>query len=235
MTHEQEDHEKYDELCALALFGGLSPGERTELNAHLEECEDCREAYADYALVARDGMPMLAARLDRQAQEPRAWDNSAVRLKLFTQLAGAASATVPTVQDPPRKKQAYRLRVLVPLAAAAGLVAILSYGTFLLGKRAQRSPANSPATQAELVPRDRYEKVSAEKKSLEDSLAAESHKVAQFEAEAGRRWQAMAQLRSELKATSDRADELAAAKKNGNDERRGLSRERDTLAAQLED
>jgi hypothetical protein len=178
---------------------------------------------------------MLAARLDREAQEARTWDAAAAQRKLFSHLEAAVPGSLPMAQDPNRKKHALRLRAFVPLAAAACLVAILSYGTFLLGRRSEAHLPKLAAPQAELVPRDRYENLAAEKKSFDDLLAAESRKLAQFESEAGRRQQEIAQLRSDLKAANDRSDQLAVAQTSNEDQLRGLSTERNSLAAQLED
>lgn len=235
MRNEQEPHEKYDELCALALSGGLSPAERRELKTHLQLCEDCREACADYALVARDGMPMLAARFDREPEEPQGWVDSFVWAKLLGRLGVAVPGIQTATKDSARKQRAYRFESLLPLAAAACLVAVVGYGSFRLARRSAAPVLNSSATQAELALRDRYEQLAAEKKSLKDELAEESWKLAQFEAEAARGQREIAQLRSNLKATHDHSEELSEGKKKDEDELQRLSREHESLAAQLED
>jgi hypothetical protein len=51
------NHEDLRELSALAAVGQLSSDEDRELNAHLRECPECREAHADYARVVRHQLP----------------------------------------------------------------------------------------------------------------------------------------------------------------------------------
>jgi hypothetical protein len=38
-----QEHSRYEELCASAAVGQISPAELTELHAHLRECEFCKE------------------------------------------------------------------------------------------------------------------------------------------------------------------------------------------------
>ena len=38
---DQEPHERYVELCALAATGSLTPLEREELDSHLDNCAEC--------------------------------------------------------------------------------------------------------------------------------------------------------------------------------------------------
>ncbi len=51
----------YEELCALAAIGELSPSEFEELQKHLAECEDCRQVYADFRRVTAADLGTVAA------------------------------------------------------------------------------------------------------------------------------------------------------------------------------
>ncbi len=51
----REIHERFRELNALANSGALTPLERSELNAHLDSCEECREAALEYRILAAAG------------------------------------------------------------------------------------------------------------------------------------------------------------------------------------
>ena len=44
-------HEHYEELCALAAIGQLSPEEHQELVAHLQACDLCKRAGDDFAVI----------------------------------------------------------------------------------------------------------------------------------------------------------------------------------------
>src|SRR5580698_3616943 len=60
-TEPQFEHEKYEELCALATAGALTPAESEVLFTHLNECSECSAMFAEYQSVATDGMDFLHA------------------------------------------------------------------------------------------------------------------------------------------------------------------------------
>ncbi|HWC16087.1 MAG TPA: hypothetical protein VG498_03705 [Terriglobales bacterium] len=45
------DHNRFEELCALAVTGQISAGDSAELEAHLKTCETCRKAQADFVEI----------------------------------------------------------------------------------------------------------------------------------------------------------------------------------------
>src|SRR5260370_35770888 len=47
-------HEQFEELCALAATGQLSADEQKLLVEHLEDCEPCRAACNEFALILRE-------------------------------------------------------------------------------------------------------------------------------------------------------------------------------------
>jgi hypothetical protein len=51
---KREAHEEFDELCALAATGQLSPDEERRLGEHLDGCESCRAACGDYTAILRE-------------------------------------------------------------------------------------------------------------------------------------------------------------------------------------
>src|SRR5216683_6897602 len=53
------NHQRFLELCALATSGPLEENEAAQLQAHLEECPECREAMADFRFVAVEGASLL--------------------------------------------------------------------------------------------------------------------------------------------------------------------------------
>jgi hypothetical protein len=46
------DHEQFQEMCAAASVGQLSPDQLAALERHMADCADCRSAYADYSQIA---------------------------------------------------------------------------------------------------------------------------------------------------------------------------------------
>jgi hypothetical protein len=55
----REHEERFSDLCALSFSGDLSPEEKAELDAHLKVCPECREEFAEYSALAREGFPAL--------------------------------------------------------------------------------------------------------------------------------------------------------------------------------
>jgi hypothetical protein len=53
------NHQRFLELCALATSGPLEENEASQLQAHLEECPECREAMAEFRFVAVEGASLL--------------------------------------------------------------------------------------------------------------------------------------------------------------------------------
>src|SRR6266576_6927366 len=77
-----DDHGRFRELSALANAGVLSAAEWAELKGHLQFCQQCREVYDQYRLLARQGIPGLAA-VHSSRQLETNWDDTATRRKLL--------------------------------------------------------------------------------------------------------------------------------------------------------
>src|ERR1700753_2205663 len=88
----QVEHEKYDELCALATAGVLTPAEAKLLSEHLELCAQCREAFAQYQDVAADGMSFLAVHYGVHAPADGFDESSAFKRLLQTTKIGEPQA-----------------------------------------------------------------------------------------------------------------------------------------------
>jgi hypothetical protein len=50
-------HDEFRELGALAAIGQITVSEHEDLSAHLRECAECREVYADYSRILRQDLP----------------------------------------------------------------------------------------------------------------------------------------------------------------------------------
>src|SRR5579859_439371 len=85
ITERLDDHQKFKELAALAQRGALTDQEGLELNRHLQVCDSCRQAYEEYALISREGMPFLAAAFSYSA-EAENWDSQPQRKQLLARI-----------------------------------------------------------------------------------------------------------------------------------------------------
>ncbi|HEV3418994.1 MAG TPA: hypothetical protein VG075_01715 [Candidatus Acidoferrum sp.] len=230
-----EEHEKYKELCALAASGSLAPLELSELRVHLEHCESCQEAFAQYRILTTEGIPTLAeGYLTRP--ERVIWDDSAVREKLWTSVHGhrqslleqESPATARSQQDKPPKK---RVRALAGMAIAAGLLLAVASGAYHLGART-RQPVIIVQTSTALD--EQYQKLSEQKRAADESLAAQEKRLAQLLAESAEKEQALARLRASLRALEARSNELMAESSQSEAQLKELSQQRDDLNAKLQ-
>ena len=58
----QVNHERFRELCCLAVHGQISDDEQAQLNRHLAGCPDCREARSEFESIALIDLPALKSR-----------------------------------------------------------------------------------------------------------------------------------------------------------------------------
>ena len=129
-----ESHSHYEELCALAVAGQLSPDDWPKLSEHLKTCEQCRDAAVDFEQIAQ----LLTDAGARQSPLP-ASDEMAERLSRFT--VRARSEGIPLTDPGPepealRPENWARSRTSVVWVTVVVVVSFLSY---LLGMRSTRS------------------------------------------------------------------------------------------------
>src|SRR5437899_687583 len=230
-----EEHEKFKELCALAASGGITPLELSELRGHLEHCESCQEAFAQYRILATEGIPALAEGYLGRA-EGVLWDDSAARERLRTSIRGqqqiwAEEAPTPLAAIPKNGSPKRKSRELAGLAIAAGLLIAVAAGAYHLGAWSHQ-PVVVKQTSAALE--EQYQKLSEEKRTAEESLAVEEMRLAQLQAESAEKEQALAKLRAALRALEARSNELMTASSQSEAELKELSQQRDELNAKLQ-
>ena len=135
-----EGHDKFKELSALAGTGTLTPSEVSELNGHLEDCEECREVAFQYLLLKTQGIPTLAAAYN-EWQEQSAWNEAPTRQKLLDRVGAEQRHGFEPSSDPAVPGQSLFLRriAVMPFARvllAACLVMMVGLGAYHLGLRA---------------------------------------------------------------------------------------------------
>ena len=54
------NHERFEELCAVAALGQISVDEYAELRAHLNLCESCRSSRKDFLEILYEHLPLIA-------------------------------------------------------------------------------------------------------------------------------------------------------------------------------
>ena len=56
------NHERFRELCCLSVHGQISRKEQAQIDRHLAECPDCREARSEFERIALIDLPALKSR-----------------------------------------------------------------------------------------------------------------------------------------------------------------------------
>jgi hypothetical protein len=244
MVNEHErlnDHEKFKELCALASAGALRTDELAELEGHLGVCDECREVYAQYLILARDGFPALAACFSQDPGQG-SWNDAATRRKLFArvgaaeELASSESRTLETVTQEPfavlcrlgNVLERIPLKQVIGAALAACLLVAVGFVAHRLGNREQ-----ARSTQPQAFNEDRFQALEAEKKSLEELLSAERTKLSQLHVSSLGKGREISKLRSESSVLVMHLKEISAANGAMEEQLRILSQQRDALSGQL--
>jgi len=243
MTTDQEPlygHERFAELCALAMSGALSGGELSELDDHVRACPECRDALREYEVLAEEGIPHLAARYG-SFEEVDAWDDAETRRKVVARVRSAQESK-PLEQRAgfqvlePRLGTSARVSSHPFLAAslAASLVLSVSLGAFWYGRRIEAA-ARQAVASATVSAESRIEALASQKRAADRLLNAQDQKLDLLQAESLEKQKEIESLRSNLDAVQRRADALRASNAASDDQVRSVSRQRDALNAQLQD
>src|SRR6266404_8438589 len=83
---DSDEHDIFRKRCALASASSLTQVELSELRAHLEGCEDCREIYRQYRILTTQGMSTLADAGGERLEES-ACDDASVRERLLARVS----------------------------------------------------------------------------------------------------------------------------------------------------
>src|SRR5713226_8390929 len=176
----REIHERFRELNALANSGALTPLERSELNAHLDSCEECREVALEYRILAAEGIPTIAAAYtDWPTHE--SWDENASLSKLLARVRSDQRTSLrgngqTEVSAQPSVLRRIIVNSFAKAALAACLVVAVGFHAYRLGIRAQGAASPAP-----VFPDERLQRLAAEKKSADELLAAQAARFAQLQ------------------------------------------------------
>lgn len=237
-----EDHERFQELSALANSGTLNPGEWRELKRHLQVCEACRESYDHYHLLSTVGMPFLAAAYSHP-QEQKDWDDTRAREKLLGRLEAAEQ--VPARTDLRRSTPPHLLLGIganhgsanllpalnqwVKLGMAACLGIAVVFGAYSIGGRVRNG--DKPRS---LSSQRQMQQLASEKQSSDNLVESQVARISEMQEQNARKEQEAGKLRTALHALENRSRELEAADGTTQEQLREIAEERDQLKTQLQ-
>ena len=231
----QFDHERYEELCALATAGVLTPAESEVLTLHLRGCAECREAFAQYQNIAKEGMPYLAEQFAAPANV-NGFDESSALDRLMQATENTKLQPAPLMVTANRKR--LWNRGWVRGLAAAFLLSAVGLEAYWTGAHSAGDRLHGLSTQWQSA-ESSLERVVAEKKLLEKVIGARQQQMSVLEQQAITDKNDMAELRKEADSDAERivalTGEINAAKKDARAQLAAMTQERDTSTNKLRD
>jgi hypothetical protein len=228
----ETEHQEFEELCAMATAGALKPEELERLYAHLNQCPECSEIFAQYRSIATDGMDFLAGHFAVPKQID-AFDESEA-LERLMHATKTRNAKVVAMEPRPAKRPWQAGPLIRGLIAASILVGI-ALGSYQIGFR---SPAKH-TTAAKTDPNPVLAQLAAEKINLQKTIQGDNQRIADLEQQAAAGSSNTAQLRSDVKAAADNLAQVTAAladqKQQSDTEIAALTQDRDAAVAHLHD
>jgi hypothetical protein len=233
-----DEHQKFSELCALAMSGALSSEERAQLQKHLGTCAECCEAYSEYSILNKEGMPSLAAEY-ATSQEISDESVESARSKLVSTLPALESREVrPDVLG--RRVFAnhspfpHLATMLLGLAAAACLVLAVGVASYRFGAHSTFVSKTSKSVNHSTADTEVL-KLAAEKKAVNDLLATQTIEFDRLRAETAEQKQELTKLQSDLKTSENQVAEIAKDKNVTEEQLRAATQARDTFAREVEE
>ncbi len=165
-------HDEFRELGALAAIGQITASEHEDLSAHLRECPECREAYADYSRILRQDLPQADPARFRSKQISLHPASDAELRERFLARARAHGADFSSEVDQRNTidhKPAPVLRMRFAIAGTVAVFAIAAGLTLAFVLHEKKIAEARPANLAALV---------SQKESLQRELDEATQKVA---------------------------------------------------------
>jgi hypothetical protein len=242
------NNEWYQELCALAAIGEVSPSEFEELQRHLAECDDCSQLYADFRRISAHDLGLVAAskRSDRYDEEPGSFDEEKLLSGLLDRAnrERATQDAMPARQSPVlersrlRDKRFHLLLWFQRPALTYGAVALLvcvgaaigayrfreaQFAPTLRGLSSELTKWKSSAETSEAQQKSTSEQLAqskSERESLEKELSEAQAKYTELE---GQEKTLESKLSDAQAQSGEKDEELAAARSNADAESKQIT------------
>ena len=226
------NHGQFNELAALANSGTLTATEWAQLRDHLQHCEECRDVYQQYLILACEGIPLLAPR--NPSQDRRGgWYEAAALRKLFARIH--ATKQQDCVEPPGQLQDMFQPNFLRRPLARAALAACLVITTGLVAYRLE-TRTEIVAKQAGASAGNRLPKpVAKTDGAVDELLQRDAKRIVELQEAVSQSRQELAKLRPILRTLKSRGNELVNANSALDEQLLTLSEQRDALSSQLRD
>jgi hypothetical protein len=236
-TDVWNDHERFEELCALAQAHSLSIREQQELERHLERCDSCRDLGAEYALIGGEGMAYLSAN-SPLLEDAEQWNNRGVRRKLHASIRDQQTPKVVSMKVKAGRPSFVPWFAKWGLGAAslASCITIMAaLAAYHLGERkslaSQRPPAVISAGQSSLA---QAKQADAELLSSQAAqLSFQTAQTAKLEQQIAAAQEELSRLRAASSLAQERVNAIGSLNSGKDGDIQKLTEERDKLATRL--
>jgi hypothetical protein len=237
------DHQLFVELCALSTSGPLPEAEASELRVHLLECEECREAMAEFRFVAVEGASTLvsadADTIGENASEQHPWRLEDAR-RVFLARIAAEDSTGRKPISPSRSRSSapsptgilatltwqQRLQYVATSIAVLGLCTV---GGYRLGKTPVQGRV--PAVQET----DMQTQLLSERSALEEQLKSRSASIGELSRELKDRTGTIQELKRQLADVQSLDRNHQSEMTSALAQNAAITDERDSLLSKLKD
>ena len=236
-------HDKFLGLCAVSTSGDLTDEEQKDLQAHLAECPDCRQALKEFEAAADIGMPLLHSQLS----SPDCLEPNPIPIEVAKATPARETGHIETAhkerepierstglsfpqRNGHRHMQVNWNYVWMPFAAAVVLTVALGLYSFQVGKqKGQEAVRATPSTADTRVD------------ALEQTISDAGHDREVLKAQVADRDRMVAELRRQIANQSAALNETKSAQVNleqslqGDEaENQQVAQERSNLSHQLD-
>jgi DNA repair exonuclease SbcCD ATPase subunit len=236
-TDAWNDHERFEELCALAQARSLSIREQQDLERHLGRCDSCRDLYAEYALIGGEGMAYLSAN-SPLLEDAEQWNNRGVRRKLHASIRDEQTPKVVSMKiKAARSSFAPRFTKwgLGVASVAACITIMAALGAYHLGERKSLASQHpSPAMSLGQNGLAQAKRAYAELVSSQAAqLSSQTVQTSKLEQQIAAAQEELSRLRAASSVAQERVNELGNLNIGKDADIQKLTEERDKLATRL--
>jgi hypothetical protein len=180
-----EEHEHYEQLCALAAGGLMEGGEIVDFQTHVKECFECRSDYEQLSALVTCALPQAQRSILRNLAESRAKPLPDSRQR-FLRRARIEGVVFSRQVEAPVRSSPWYLRPVSMLAAVAVLV-LIAVGLSIYHFRAPRAAHATDAAAAQQMAELKRENsaLSANLSRLSDSVAAGQREIQNLRSQLG--------------------------------------------------
>lgn len=205
------DHERYQELSALAMIGQLSSTEDQELNRHLQDCESCRQIHGDYSHIVHKLPQADVSRWRIRRPDPRPLPDRELRSRFLARArAEGVNFSFPAEQLAPRKSYRWDwTRNAVPSLALAAVAVAAVWGISAAHKFFSRSGIPVSAERPAAADQQQITRLQAELDRLGEVAKRQRQEIQLFSAEKARLEETFAATDKSLSQSNDRVSQLS--------------------------